>query len=33
MKAEFTAERATRGAVAAVLQPNRPDSAGSQFFI
>ena len=33
LKAEFTAERATRGAVAAVLQPNRPDSAGSQFFI
>jgi peptidyl-prolyl cis-trans isomerase B (cyclophilin B) len=23
----------TRGAVAAVLQPNRPDSAGSQFFV
>lgn len=33
LKAEFNAERATRGAVAAVLQPNRPDSAGSQFFI
>jgi cyclophilin family peptidyl-prolyl cis-trans isomerase len=33
LKAEFSAERATRGAVAAVLQPNRPDSAGSQFFI
>ena len=33
LNAEFSAERATRGAVAAVLQPNRPDSAGSQFFI
>jgi len=33
LKAEFSAERASRGAVAAVLQPNRPDSAGSQFFI
>ena len=33
LKAEFSAERATRGAVAGVLQPNRPDSAGSQFFI
>jgi peptidyl-prolyl cis-trans isomerase B (cyclophilin B) len=33
LKAEFSAARATRGAVAAVLQPNRPDSAGSQFFI
>jgi peptidyl-prolyl cis-trans isomerase B (cyclophilin B) len=33
LKAEFSAEHATRGAVAAVLQPNRPDSAGSQFFI
>ncbi len=33
LKAEFSAERATRGAVAAVLQPNKPDSAGSQFFI
>jgi peptidyl-prolyl cis-trans isomerase B (cyclophilin B) len=30
---EFTAERATRGAVAAVLQPNRPDSGGAQFFV
>lgn len=30
---ELTAERATRGAVAAVLQPNRPDSAGAQFFV
>src|SRR6188472_3306573 len=33
LKAELSAERATRGAVAAVLQPNRPDSAGSQFFV
>jgi peptidyl-prolyl cis-trans isomerase B (cyclophilin B) len=33
LKAEFSAEPPTRGAVAAVLQPNRPDSAGSQFFI
>lgn len=33
LNAEFSAERATRGAVAAVLQPNRPDSAGAQFFI
>ncbi len=33
LKAEFGAEPATRGAVAAVLQPNKPDSAGSQFFI
>lgn len=30
---EFSAERATRGAVAAVLQPNRPDSGGAQFFV
>ena len=33
LKAEFSAEPATRGAVAAVLQPGKPDSAGSQFFI
>jgi len=33
LKAEFSAERATRGAVAAVLLPNRPDSAGAQFFV
>src|SRR5262245_7497737 len=33
LKAELSAEKATRGAVAAVLQPNKPDSAGSQFFI
>lgn len=30
---EFSAERAARGAVAAVLQPNRPDSGGAQFFV
>ena len=30
---ELNAERATRGAVAAVLQPNRPDSGGAQFFV
>lgn len=33
LKPEFGTEDATRGAVAAVLQPNKPDSAGSQFFI
>ena len=33
LKAEITSERATRGAVAAVLQPGRPDSAGAQFFV
>jgi len=33
LKAEINSERATRGAVAAVLQPNRPDSAGAQFFV
>lgn len=33
LKAELSDEPATRGAVAAVIQPNRPDSAGSQFFI
>jgi len=33
LKAELTNEPATRGAVAAVLQPNKPDSAGAQFFI
>ncbi|HVL67984.1 MAG TPA: peptidylprolyl isomerase [Vicinamibacterales bacterium] len=33
LKAEFSAEPATRGAVAAVLQPGKPDSAGSQFFV
>ena len=30
---ELSPERATRGAVAAVLQPNRPDSGGAQFFV
>ena len=33
LKAEFGSEPTTRGAVAAVLQPGKPDSAGSQFFI
>jgi len=33
LKAEIGAERAKRGAVAAVIQPGRPDSAGSQFFV
>ena len=33
LKAEISAERATRGAVAAALQPGKPDSAGSQFFV
>lgn len=33
LKAELSAELATRGAVAAVIQPNRPDSAGAQFFV
>jgi cyclophilin family peptidyl-prolyl cis-trans isomerase len=33
LKAEFSSEPPTRGAVAAVLQPGKPDSAGSQFFI
>ena len=33
LKAEFGTDDATRGAVAAVLQPSKPDSAGSQFFI
>ena len=33
LQAELSAERATRGAVAAVIQPGKPDSAGSQFFI
>ena len=33
LAAEFNREPVTRGAVAAVLQPGRPDSAGSQFFI
>jgi cyclophilin family peptidyl-prolyl cis-trans isomerase len=34
LKPEFsTSERATRGAVAAVLRPNEPDSGGAQFFV
>jgi peptidyl-prolyl cis-trans isomerase B (cyclophilin B) len=33
LKAEFNGEPATRGAVAAVLVPGKPDSAGSQFFV
>jgi peptidyl-prolyl cis-trans isomerase B (cyclophilin B) len=33
LKAEFSNEPATRGAVAAVLQPGKPDSAGAQFFV
>jgi cyclophilin family peptidyl-prolyl cis-trans isomerase len=33
LKAELNPEKHTRGAVSAVLIPNRPDSAGSQFFI
>ena len=33
LKLEIGAEKHTRGAVAAVLIPNRPDSAGTQFFI
>jgi peptidyl-prolyl cis-trans isomerase B (cyclophilin B) len=33
LNAEHSAEPFTRGAVAAALRPNQPDSAGSQFFI
>jgi peptidyl-prolyl cis-trans isomerase B (cyclophilin B) len=33
LKAEITSEKHTRGAVSAVLQPGKPDSAGSQFFV
>ena len=33
LKAEISGERATRGAVAAVIQPGKPDSAGAQFFV
>src|SRR5688500_16147623 len=33
LKAEFSSEPMTRGAVAAVLQPGKADSAGSQFFV
>jgi peptidyl-prolyl cis-trans isomerase B (cyclophilin B) len=33
LKAEISAEPHTRGAVAAVLQPKKPDSGGAQFFV
>ena len=33
LKAEFGSEPTTRGAVAAVLQPGKPDSGGAQFFV
>jgi peptidyl-prolyl cis-trans isomerase B (cyclophilin B) len=33
LRAEINSEPATRGAVAAVLQPNKPDSGGAQFFV
>jgi len=33
LKAEFSGEKNTRGAVSAVLQPGKPDSAGTQFFV
>ena len=33
LKPEFGAEGMTRGTVAAVLQPKRPDSGGAQFFV
>jgi peptidyl-prolyl cis-trans isomerase B (cyclophilin B) len=33
LKAEPSGEKHTRGAVSAVLIPNRPDSAGTQFFV
>ena len=33
LKAEMSGAKVTRGAVAAVLQPGKPDSAGSQFFV
>jgi cyclophilin family peptidyl-prolyl cis-trans isomerase len=33
LTAEVSAEKYSRGTVAAVLQPGKPDSAGSQFFI
>ena len=33
LKAELSAEKHTRGAVSAVLQPRKPDSAGAQFFV
>jgi len=33
LKSEANSEKHTAGAVSAVLQPNRPDSAGAQFFV
>jgi peptidyl-prolyl cis-trans isomerase B (cyclophilin B) len=33
LRAEISAEKHTRGAVSAVLQPRKPDSAGAQFFV
>jgi peptidyl-prolyl cis-trans isomerase B (cyclophilin B) len=33
LQSEVNAEKHTAGAVSAVLQPNRPDSAGAQFFV
>ena len=33
LRAEISTEKATRGAVAAVIQPGKPDSAGAQFFV
>jgi peptidyl-prolyl cis-trans isomerase B (cyclophilin B) len=33
LKAEFSPRPMVRGSVAAVLQPNRPDSGGNQFFV
>ena len=33
LKPEISSEKHTRGAVSAVLQPGKPDSAGSQFFV
>ena len=33
LKAEPSAEKHTRGAVSAVLQPGKPNSAGAQFFV
>lgn len=33
LQAEISSEKHTRGAVSAVLQPNKPHSGGSQFFV
>ena len=33
LKAEVSTEKHTRGAVSAVLQPNKPNSGGAQFFV